>query len=693
MEAYVFISLLGLGYLATKSSSSSSLSTKNAQKILKSSNAATFDESSTAFYDNSAYREQVRDQDEAKFKKRYSGSLHEGGHIISRNYRDMRAAAAAAAKGPRGNHESLLSGETIPMEEFTHNNMEPFFGSSVKQDTRESNGHEHLLERHTGVSKVDTSQEKSENMCFADITPKLNLDGYGTNDSYEEEYNRMVKSLKKTNELPFEKVQVGPGLNNKLQNGFQPDDREYAFEKSIDELRVATNPQKSYEGVIIPGIQGHKREALPTMAKNKVETFHERCADSWFKTTGAYKKDTYRTQPIIKPTHRSDSVHITGNIYRNIGNEQSSKLQPTHKKILSQFGQRNVNLEKNTKSDWDYGKHNILVFNNERDVTSTRTYEGNVISLIKSIVAPLQDAVKPTNKEFTLMNEKREFGEMQSGSTIPSKPTIYDPSDTTRTTIKETFIHDTRTGNLIPMKKNTVYDPEETMKTTLKETLPNYENVINMNTMLKKSTIYDPCDIAKTTIKETTEDNNHAGHVDTLEGEGAYQNIDMVAPNTGKQFVSDHEYMGTGPSKRNNDGYLTNEIQVDRTSKELLSDHDYFGMANSSDKKQQSYDDIYNATLNQAREILLKQRQPTKNNVKVTQGYDDISVLFKKNQCEGNEIGMQIHKVYDVPQSKEHIRMTTSKKQDLSSQENRIDASILDAFHQNPYTQPLTDSV
>lgn len=691
MEAYVFISLLGLGYLATKSNTSTKMKDAYLPRTASSNSPQTSQYHTT-------YTETVRQDDDAKFKKRYDESLKKDPSVISKNYRDQQqykheASLENAQKTPT-TFESLLSGERMPIEKFTHNNMEPFFGSYIKQNTV-ADTNEHMLERHTGVSKL-YAQEKDENLCFADIIPKKKLDEFGTNDSYQEEYERMVKSMKRTNELPFEQTKVGPGLNNQSQRGFQPDDREHIRAKTIDDLRVKSNQQQTYEGVVIPGTKGVKREAMPSLSKNRVETFHENSPDSLFKTTGAYKKSKHRSSPIVKPTNRQDnSMYITGNIYRNMGNEQSSKLQPTHKKILDDFGRRNVNQEKNTSGDWDYGKNNILVFNNERDITSMRTYEGNITSLIKSIVAPIQDVLKSTNKEFTLMNDKREFGELQS-ATMPSKPTVYDPSDTTRTTMKETFIHDTRTGNIMSINKNVVYDPDEIMKTTLKETLPSYDNVINMATALKKQTIYDPSDVAKTTIKETTENNYHAGHLDTLEGDGAYKNIDVHAPKTGKQFLSSLEYMGTGPSRGEHDGYLTKDINLETTSKEIISNNDYYGMANSSDKKQKSYDDIYNATINQAKEILLKKREPTQTSVKVTQGMDDLNVLLKKAECERNKqmIGdvMQVEKVYDTPQSKETISLTTVKKQDHSSKESVIDPSILDAFHQNPYTKPLTDA-
>ena len=47
---------------------------------------------------------------------------------------------------------------------------------------------------------------------------------------------------------------------------------------------------------------------------------------------------------------------------------------------------------------------------------------------------------------------------------------VHDPNDIARTTIKETNIHDTRSGNLQGPIKLKVYDPNDIARTTIKET-------------------------------------------------------------------------------------------------------------------------------------------------------------------------------------------------------------------------------
>ena len=116
------------------------------------------------------------------------------------------------------------------------------------------------------------------------------------------------------------------------------------------------------------------------------------------------------------------------------------------------------------------------MYQNERDITSTKTREGNVTTLIKSLITPIQDIIKPTQKEYFVEN-KRDFSGNVNG---PNKLTIYDPNGVARTTIKETTIHDSTTGNIKVNTSSIVYDPSDVAKTTVREALDNYKNDINL---------------------------------------------------------------------------------------------------------------------------------------------------------------------------------------------------------------------
>lgn len=670
MEVYVFFTLLGLGYVASKSNSA-----MNAFKTKP------FDHDNV-YNDNILKR--AKETEEKRVKKMYSKSkTPHRSKVISSNYKDI------INKTKSETYESKLAGINIPIENFTHNNMEPFFGGTQKQNVDLNKGNDFLLETYTGTGKV-FHDAKTENVCFADVNEQSGSSPYMKKDSYTDEYERMVASKLKNNESPFKKEYVGPGLNagytaKSNQRGFDPNEREYIMPKTIDELRKGSNPKTIFEGRTIDGQKGAKRGFSGKLNKNRVDTFHEKNQDNLFRTTGTYLKNKHRPCHIVKDTNRKHSMSYAGNIYRNIGNEQTGKLQESKKNLLEEFGTRNLDNQRNTKPDWDFGKKNILVYANERDLTTTKTYEGNIQSLVKSIVAPIQDALRTTPKQYTTF-PKHEFGNLQS--TNPKKQTIFDPTDVARTTIKETFIHDTRAGITTGEKASIVYDPDDIPKTTVKQTLPDYDNVINMQTGVQKQTLYDPDDLAKTTIKETTEDTKRDGNIGNVQAGGGYETNEFEAPNTHKQFASDTEYIGS-VNRENADGYLTTTMTAQETNKQFLSDNDYYGQASSIEKKQMSYKNIYSANINETRETTLKGRVPTQTNVKVASGGENVRVLFKKDDCETNKSNQTIEKVYTVPSSKEIINTTKDKHEEF---DNRLDPDILQAFNLNPYTKSLTDA-
>ena len=95
------------------------------------------------------------------------------------------------------NFISKLSGESMHVEEFSHNNMTPFFGGSVKQNTYEF-ANQPILELYTGTDKLDTKKKETEPF----FKPSKNINNvYGTQINTEKILNRYLPSQKKMNFL------------------------------------------------------------------------------------------------------------------------------------------------------------------------------------------------------------------------------------------------------------------------------------------------------------------------------------------------------------------------------------------------------------------------------------------------------------------------------------------------------------
>lgn len=607
--------------------------------------------------------------------------------IIFRNIKDK-----AMNRNSENIMYSSLTGERMPVEDFTHTNMKPFFGGRMKQNMR-SDINASKLENFTGVEKE--RKQKTNGKCFNDIhknVKNVNNDKL----SYITQLDRMQKSKMQNNVLPSEQVRVGPGYSsnkyeNKPSGGFHQSDLAYNAKiyKNIDELRVETNPKVSYEGKIVDGHKEYKRGEVKDFGKNRVETYYEKTHDDLFKTTGAFTKAAMKPCQDVKKTSRQETTTEYKGVSYNPKSSYKNEFQssgPIKKSLFGEFGFRNANVADGQTTKEDHGRKNIMVYQNERDITSIKTRSGNITTLIKSLIAPIQDIIKPAQKEYMIKNA-RSFGGNVNG---PVKQTIYDPNGIARTTIKETTIHDKTTGNIKVIPTHVVYDPQEVAKTTLKETLKDYSNDINIKGSMKPK-LYDPDDHTKTTVREITENSERDGNVSVVQQGDGYKNTEYVAKNTNKELTSDSDYYGM-PENENGNGYETTVYEAKNTQKELLSDNDYMGITKNDVDKAASYEAIYNSVINDVNESLLHGRSPTNSSTKITSGKDALKNTKEKNDCDMHSYRTinNFDKISSMPPSKQMLNVNINKSEFAS---DRLDETLLSEFNKNPYTQSLHSAV
>ena len=96
-----------------------------------------------------------------------------------------------------------------------------------------------------------------------------------------------------------------------------------------------------------------------------------------------------------------------------------------------------------------------------------------------------------------------------------------------------------------------------------------------------------------------------------------------------KQTTHVNDYAGVA-SDNMGAGYLTNPQNIPNTHRQFTSDNQYYGVGDSANEKQMLYSDKYNATINEVRDILLKERKPTKTSVKLFNQVDNMNVNHKK---------------------------------------------------------------
>lgn len=605
---------------------------------------------------------------------------------------------------------SSLSGENINKEGF-HDNMVPFIKNKNQQNLS-ANSYSNTLGRHTGADET-YRPKKQEVKSFFDVTPN-NSYVYGS-PSFTDTVgrDRYIPSQKRTNEKAFQDIRVGPGLAagytaEPIGGLTQSNTRDYILPKSTDQLRSVTNPNITYEGRIINGLKSSQRGLQAKPVKHKPEKFYKSSEERGNRSS-ATKASQLREKYYMKPTQKQHQREYFGGIgqseirkprkegaYRR--STKNNYMAPTPRNAYRESGW-NINNAEVTNNVGDYGKHGIENKANERDTTQDRIHLNNLTTSVKKLITPITDFFRRTRKENAIGNIRPE-GNMNAA--MPSKQTVYDPSDIARTTIKEQNIDNDYIGQLTGEKKGQVHDPNDVTRTTIKEqNIDNNTPYININPQQPRSIrIYDPEDIAKTTLKEVTVDNEHIGFVgaqETLKA-GGYTSTSVDMKNTNRQFTTDWYYQGiadgetgTGPGR----GYLAARYEAKNTNRQFLNDFEWEGPAKHYMNKPQSYDDMYNARMNPNKEEISLGREPTQESVKLGAGGDLVNIHHKRIEADQINIREPAETfVYNAPPQKNNCGLTRVKSK-LPEDMNRarMNPEILNAFNENPYTQSLTSSV
>jgi hypothetical protein len=233
-----------------------------------------------------------------------------------------------------------LTGEDTPLFEFKHNNMKPYFGSNVTQTT-ESGGRDGILDLYTG-SGSQQIQKKANAPFFKPEKDMQWINGMPSTTDFMQDRMRGNVSSKMNNAKPWEEIQVGPGLNKGYTSegagGFNSgmQERDTWKPKTVDELRVANNPKKTFNGQMLGKHVGRRgpRGNLGKMEQHKPDTFFINNPDRYFTTTGVEKRGKAPTTHVFRPENRSSTTreYFGGGDTTNAnGIYQSGKYQKSQK--------------------------------------------------------------------------------------------------------------------------------------------------------------------------------------------------------------------------------------------------------------------------------------------------------------------------------------------------------------------------
>lgn len=286
-----------------------------------------------------------------------------------------------------------------------HNNMIPFFGSNVKQNTK-VDSNTHLLDLHTGNN---STYFKKEEVGPIFDTQEENI--YG-NPVFSASVNtdRFIPSLFKENEKPFQEERIKAPISGTIENKIRPE-----FKK-VNQLRPGNDPKLTYKGRILSGKFGEVPGYQSDVEKNRPDTYYKQGADRYLVTNGSY---------IAKTGERdySSALQQTGRQQYNASYFGTSKHEVSNnRQTLSKFDNSNElltpsiyteSIRNNFENDYirnaggnnstlDYGKSSYVAYETERQTTEDKTQLSNPTLTEMGKKVRLQDQPKTTVKETTL---------------------------------------------------------------------------------------------------------------------------------------------------------------------------------------------------------------------------------------------------------------------------------------------------
>lgn len=383
-----------------------------------------------------------------------------------------------------------LTGDYMSSNEFKHNNMVPFNGGKPKGQIYNNNNAETILDNYIGsgsqvIKKIEQAPlfKPQDNVQWTYGMPSMS-DFYQSRQNPVNK-NNMVK--------PFESIHVGPGLNQGYGTegslGFNSgmEARDKWLPKTVDELRVATNPKQEYN---LDGLQGPAQSQIKNIGiegrveKYRPDTFFINTQDRWLTTTGAEKAGQLVPEHIIKPSVRNETTTYqqgTPNATLKTASYVPTKHEATKRTQLEGFQVGHSAASRTGPLQHECQNNNHKSHTNYENARSTnqqaQTYGSGFSNAIGAVIAPIMDILKPSRKEEYSSNMRL------YGNAIGEVPGNYvmTPGDVPAPTVKETTIYQPNTY-INSQKDNAGYLVNE------QQPIANQRDTVNHSQMMGAST-------------------------------------------------------------------------------------------------------------------------------------------------------------------------------------------------------------
>uniref|UniRef100_A0A6C0CEH8 Uncharacterized protein n=1 Tax=viral metagenome TaxID=1070528 RepID=A0A6C0CEH8_9ZZZZ len=397
MEGIILLGLAGAGYLMNKNKEeeeqSRSIETNVRPRVTQGSNSSIYDINN--YLDSKKYEQLLLD-------KNFDQTLNNQSNMVS----DYNAKLKEIE--PKSDIVMGIDGNPINKDNFLVNDqgikVEPYYrgdGPSAV-DLARSTG----LDRHQGMSDYRyTHRDARHNGVNLNGAPQPFVNGnpFGLSDTGPAmEQNRYDSGMYRTSELPFEQERVAHIDRNSDVNRDVGDI--YAQRNGIDNLRALSNPKLTFEGKVIAGKGVDERGVEGQVFKNLPNQDYEQNAGQWLVTTGSTTSAQIRPAQILPETNRQylnrQEIGVPGSSV-NMSEEKRPMFKKSDRQQLESDTIRNA-IGTEVYADGDHRMDSYNVYANEREVTSERTHQSNLLSNVPDQTVQLQDGIKRTVKETTL---------------------------------------------------------------------------------------------------------------------------------------------------------------------------------------------------------------------------------------------------------------------------------------------------
>ncbi len=400
MEALILLGVLAGGYLINEDK-------EKKQKVHTEVQPPLFVGSGNTIYDMNNVKD-AQKYEVDRVQQHHEESMRGDSKVIDHLNMEGRNTLRDTAISP--DTIQSISGNEITKDKFLTNDqgvkVEPFFsGDGPNQVNLESYRN---FERHQGGSHA-FRQSKRETGRMFDVEKNRGLPFGALFEGPNADQSRYIPGNYMQGELPFEQERVA---HIDVKSDINRDvDMLHAQRNSVDNTRTLNNQKTTFKGKVLAGKGINKRQEQGEVFKHLPDQDYVNDADRWLVTMGAVEAPRIRPEEDIQDTNRqylNDVPTPAAQPTLFKANEERPMVKKSTNQHLVTDTNRNVSLV-GKKNDNDHNKSSYFSYPNEREVTSERTYEGNLKSVYNANTQQLQDNVRPTIKETTMDDSRNGF--------------------------------------------------------------------------------------------------------------------------------------------------------------------------------------------------------------------------------------------------------------------------------------------